>query len=111
MEMSERREASAGDEDRRGLTYPNGRGPTIQKKRLPPRTCCLAVVLTSLGVALLIVSLHALITGNEQFLPLIFMSMLTLIPGSYASWHLIGIKLRWPGYDNMVIFNDDLELV
>ena len=43
--------------------------------------------------------------------PLFFLTFITLLPGSYASWHLVGIYQRWPGYDNMVVFSDDLELV
>ena len=34
-----------------------------------------------------------------------------LIPGSYASYHLVGIKMQWPGFDGVVVFSDDLELV
>ena len=58
MEMGTRTPAGEGDRD--GLTYPNGRAPKREKRRLPPRTCCLAVVLTLIGSLLLVVSLVAL---------------------------------------------------
>ena len=109
MEMGTR--APAGEGDRDGLTYPNGRAPKREKRRLPPRTCCLAVVLTLIGSLLLVVSLVALATQHDAMYPLFFLTFITLLPGSYASWHLVGIYQRWPGYDNMVVFSDDLELV
>ena len=36
---------------------------------------------------------------------------LTLLPGVYASYHLVGIKLRWPGFDNVAMFHEDVQFV
>jgi len=102
--------APAGD-GRDGLVYPNNRRPTIERRRLPARTCCLAVVLTSLSVTLLWCSFYLYGSGRDGGTELLALAALTGIPGFYALWNLVGIKMRWPGYDNLAIFSDDVDLV
>mmetsp|Transcript_20517 Transcript_20517/g.61177 ORF Transcript_20517/g.61177 Transcript_20517/m.61177 type:complete len:125 (+) Transcript_20517:152-526(+) len=93
------------------LDWPAGREPRVERRRLPPRTCCLAVVLTLIGTLCLCFSLVFFASGRGPAIELLFLAAITLVPGSYASYHLIGIKLQWPGFDNVVLFSDDLELV
>ena len=42
---------------------------------------------------------------------LFVLAALTLLPGVYASYHLVGIKLRWPGFDNVAMFHEDVQFV
>lgn len=98
----------ASDESGDGLVYPNDRRPRVEKRRLPPRTCALAIVLTTIGTVLLGCALAFYAEDKDGGLELVLLSALTLVPGVYASWHLVGMKLRWPGYDSTAVFNDDL---
>mmetsp|Transcript_364 Transcript_364/g.1049 ORF Transcript_364/g.1049 Transcript_364/m.1049 type:complete len:115 (-) Transcript_364:52-396(-) len=96
-----------------GLSYPAGmEPPRTERRRLPPRTCCLAVVLTVLGVGLFVVACVVVAnSGAGGGVELFALSAITLLPGCYASYVLVGTRLQWEGFDNIVIFNEDLELV
>lgn len=112
MEMSAQQQSGASDE-MGGLRYPPGRRPSTQRRRLPPRTCCLAVALTTVGTALFCAACVASFGPNEHSaaVELFVLAALTLLPGVYASYHLIGIKLRWPGFDNVAMFHEDVQFV
>lgn len=82
-----------------------------ERRQLPPRTTCLALVLTVVGFACFIGAIIALALDHGGAIPLLMLAVLTLLPGGYASFHLYGIYRRWPGYyDNFSNLND-LELV
>lgn len=111
MEMAPSQFSPDDDDDTEdGLTYPAGRRPRVEKRRLPARTCGLAIVLTTIGTCLLLTALTFFLEDKDGGLELVLLAALTLCPGVYASWMLMGIKLRWPGYDNVVIFNDDIAV-
>eukprot|EP00632_Arachnochrysis_sp_CCMP2950_P012151 CAMPEP_0185694648 /NCGR_PEP_ID=MMETSP1164-20130828/4031_1 /TAXON_ID=1104430 /ORGANISM="Chrysoreinhardia sp, Strain CCMP2950" /LENGTH=83 /DNA_ID=CAMNT_0028361493 /DNA_START=27 /DNA_END=274 /DNA_ORIENTATION=+ len=76
QELPERVVADAADPAASGSGRPadgaSPAGPMLrrrrsqsQRKRLPPRTCCLALVLLVLGVALLVGAFVALGTGHD----------------------------------------------
>jgi len=88
---------------------PRRQGRTEQRK-LPPRTTCLALVLLCLGLTLLILAFTAVGTGHDGAAPLFLLSVLTLVPGGYATVHLVGVYRRWPGYGDLSALAD-LELV
>mmetsp|Transcript_9842 Transcript_9842/g.25003 ORF Transcript_9842/g.25003 Transcript_9842/m.25003 type:complete len:91 (-) Transcript_9842:220-492(-) len=90
------------------MNPPRRQNPT-EVRKLPPRTTCLALVLLSLGVTLLILAFVAVGTGHDGAAPLFFLSLLTLIPGGYASVQLLGVYRRWPGYGDLAL--SDAELV
>ena len=113
MEMSAARAPESPGEEFGGLRYPPGRRPSTQRRRLPPRTCCLAVALTTLGTCLFVAGCVASFGPNEgsAAVELFVLAALTLLPGVYASYHLIGIKMRWPGFDNVAMFHEDVQFV
>ena len=113
MEMSAARAPESPGEEFGGLRYPPGRRPSTQRRRLPPRTCCLAVALTTLGTCLFVAGCVASFgaNGGSAAVELFVLAALTLLPGVYASYHLVGIKLRWPGFDNVAMFHEDVQFV
>uniref|UniRef100_A0A7S3NIZ1 Transmembrane protein 230 n=1 Tax=Aureoumbra lagunensis TaxID=44058 RepID=A0A7S3NIZ1_9STRA len=86
------------------------RGPSIERRRLPPRTTCLALILLTLGITLFICALISLGIGHDGAIPLFLLSALTLIPGGYVSFHLLGVVRRWPGFEHLDSITD-VELV
>ena len=64
MEMSAARAPESPGEEFGGLRYPPGRRPSTQRRRLPPRTCCLAVALTTLGTCLFVAGCVASFGAN-----------------------------------------------
>lgn len=69
-------------------------------------------VFTTLDIqmTLLILALVAVGTSHDGAVPLFLLSLLTLVPGAYATLHLVGIYRRWPGYTDVSILSD-MELV
>ena len=63
--MSAARAPESPGEEFGGLRYPPGRRPSTQRRRLPPRTCCLAVALTTLGTCLFVAGCVASFGPNE----------------------------------------------
>ena len=110
--MSAARAPESPGEEFGGLRYPPGRRPSTQRRRLPPRTCCLAVALTTLGTCLFVAGCVASFgaNGGSAAVELFVLAALTLLPGVYASYHLVGIKLRWPGFDNVAMFHEDVPV-
>jgi len=43
--------------------------------------------------------------------PLLLLAVLTLVPGGYATFHLVGVARRWPGYTGDLMGFSDMELV
>ena len=86
MEMSAARAPESPGEEFGGLRYPPGRRPSTQRRRLPPRTCCLAVALTTLGTCLFVAGCVASFgaNGGSAAVELFVLAALTLLPGVYA---------------------------
>ena len=55
--------------------------------------------------------MEVIANGGSAAVELFVLAALTLLPGVYASYHLIGIKMRWPGFDNVAMFHEDVQFV
>ena len=68
--------------------------------KIPLRTALVAVGMLLLGLVLFSVALDFYFThpNHDGSGPFLILGTLTLIPGSYASWTILGVYRRWPGY-------------
>lgn len=65
-------------------------------KRIGKKTTCMAVCLLSFGIAMLITSfVFASRVSNDGFYLFLLIGICAIIPGSYASYHVIGRFFEW----------------
>jgi hypothetical protein len=57
--------------------------------------------------ALLAVGIPEFISGEERATVMLVLGGLCFLPGSYASWVLLGARLSWPGYEYELVASQD----
>ena len=75
-----------------------GRAGSSQRPRRMWRTITAALGLFTIGSVMLWLGTRALGVDSERATALLVLGGLTFLPGSYASWVLLGSWLRWRGY-------------
>ena len=77
-------------------------------RRRITRTVCAAVSLFTLGSVMLFYGVQALPSDRDRGISMCVVGALSFLPGSYATWHLLGAWLGWPDFDyDMVPSYDD----
>ena len=84
-------------------TASRGGGASLRKRRdpnaLPPKTALAAAALLTVGVVLLLIGTRVLYMGDrERATSMIILGVIAFLPGSYASYILLGAFLKWRGF-------------
>jgi hypothetical protein len=107
-----RTEDMGGGEEEEGLLeeyhnenrfmHPKKRGVRVSDRRaLPPfKTTLAAIIMVSVGLLMLFVGIRRFVTSSEHHIGgVLVIGLLTMIPGTYASFILFGTWMGWPDYD------------
>jgi hypothetical protein len=83
--------------------------PYKKLKKIGKKTTCMAFCLTGFGLAMIITSFVVVnrISGSHNaFYLFLIIGICAFIPGSYATYHVIGKFLGWPGFQRSLISYD-----
>lgn len=73
--------------------------PTLGRpRRRIFKTVTAAIVLFTVGSVMLWLGVRSLYTDKDRAIAMLVLGALMFIPGSYASFIVLGSCLRWPGY-------------
>ena len=90
-------------------TVEPSRGVGVRPKRAIIKTVMAAVILFAVGSVMLWLGSQALFVDRDRGIAMLVLGSLTFIPGSYATWTLIGAWCRWRNYhySDLPSYDDD----
>lgn len=69
------------------------------RPRTMRKTICAAISLFTVGSVMLTLGVQALSTEKDRALGMIITGALAFLPGTYATWTIVGSWMGWRGYE------------